>query len=81
VDGGNLEDCECLGNVLLEPCGELRRGLVVARDRIPQPPLCLSDFVSGQDATETPGRLRSHSDLQHVGDGVLDRMELTAPRA
>ena len=37
--GDNHEDDEGLWNVLLEPCGQLRCGLVVAGNRVPKTPL------------------------------------------
>jgi hypothetical protein len=36
VGGGDPEDGEGFGNVLLEPDGELRRSLLVAGDRVPK---------------------------------------------
>jgi len=78
VRGGDPQDGEGLWDILLEPGGELRRGLLVTGGDVPKAPFGLGRLVRVEDATDVAGDLHPHGDLRHVGHGVLHEVELAA---
>jgi hypothetical protein len=78
MGGGEPEDGEGFRDVLFEPGGELRSGLLVTGGDVAKATLGLCRLVRVEDSAEVAGDLRPHGDLRHVGHGILHEMELAA---
>jgi len=76
MGGGDRQDGQGLGDLLLELGGELRSRLLVAGHDIPKPSLGLGRLIRIEDAADVAGDLRPHGDLGGVGHRVSHEVEL-----
>ncbi len=75
------EDGQRLGDVALQPLGELRGGVPVLADPEAQAPLRLLLLVGGvEDRRQVLGDLAAHRHPRDVGHGVLGEVELASLR-
>ncbi len=79
MGGGDRWNGKGLGDVLLEPSGELPSGLFVAGYDRPKPPLTLGRLICVKDAADVTRDLRPHGDLRSKGHRVPHEVELATP--